>query len=208
MPVHVRATRRPGRGSCNTTATPRRPACRPSHRSPGSGSSRPPRAAAIAGAVVPDALGQDVATAGRARLRGVAVGCLAGRLAGALFSARGVRTHAFGEDPLGRRCNAVRHFCRGRGSNTDKYPHRQKYFATPQPIPGVSTTADESRTSDQEVIDALAEHDACFVATSEIADQVGVSRQAVWVRLDRLEEAGEVQSRTTGGVRIWWLPED
>lgn len=44
--------------------------------------------------------------------------------------------------------------------------------------------------------------------TSEIAEKVGVSRQAVDKHLRELADEGLVNTRKIGQVRVWWLSDD
>jgi len=59
-------------------------------------------------------------------------------------------------------------------------------------------------TSDEEILDAIVEHRAPAVGTSDIADVVGVSRQAVDQRLRSLEEDGLVTKYKAGKTLVWW----
>jgi Mn-dependent DtxR family transcriptional regulator len=62
-----------------------------------------------------------------------------------------------------------------------------------------------SGTTDEEVLKAIRDHRSPAVGTSDIAELVGVSRQAVDARLRDLETDGLVESDKVGRVRIWWL---
>lgn len=59
---------------------------------------------------------------------------------------------------------------------------------------------------DGEVIAAVRENDPA--ATSEVAEVLGVSRQAADKRLRSLAEAGEVETKKIGAVRVWYLPRE
>lgn len=45
-------------------------------------------------------------------------------------------------------------------------------------------------------------------ATREIADYIGSSREAAYMKLQRMEERGEVESQKVGTNRMWMAPED
>ena len=59
--------------------------------------------------------------------------------------------------------------------------------------------------SDEEFVEAVGEHEPA--STTEVAETVGCSRRNANVRLDKLEEAGEVQSKMAGNSLIWLLTE-
>ena len=61
----------------------------------------------------------------------------------------------------------------------------------------------EERHSDEEYIDAVREHEPA--ATSEIAEVVGVARQSADYRLRKLEDEGNVTSKTIGNSLAWSL---
>jgi predicted transcriptional regulator len=60
-------------------------------------------------------------------------------------------------------------------------------------------------TTDDEVMAAIQDHRSPAVGTADIADAVGVSRQAVDRRLRDLEDDGLVDSDKVGRSRIWWV---
>ena len=62
-----------------------------------------------------------------------------------------------------------------------------------------------SKYSDEDFLEAVEEHEPA--STSEVAGAVGCSRRNANVRLDKLEEAGEVQSKMAGNSLIWLLHE-
>lgn len=62
------------------------------------------------------------------------------------------------------------------------------------------------KTSDVEVLETVKQSEHRFLATSEIAESVGVSTQAARKRLDRIQQRGDLDSRVAGNVRIWWVP--
>ena len=61
--------------------------------------------------------------------------------------------------------------------------------------------------SDEEIIEALKDHDDPFIAASELADHFDHTRQWAHARLNQLHEDGRV-SRKEAGERsvIWWVP--
>ena len=59
--------------------------------------------------------------------------------------------------------------------------------------------------SDEDFLEAVEEHEPA--STSEVAEAVGCSRRNANVRLNKLEEAGEVQSKMAGNSLIWLLTE-
>jgi DNA-binding MarR family transcriptional regulator len=60
-------------------------------------------------------------------------------------------------------------------------------------------------TSDQEILSAISEHYSPAVGTSDIADDVGVSRQAADRRLRSLQEDGLVEKYSAGRSIVWYL---
>lgn len=56
--------------------------------------------------------------------------------------------------------------------------------------------------SDQELIDAVGEH--APAGTSEVAEAVDASRQAVDPRLKQLAEQGEIQRKQIAKVQVWY----
>lgn len=46
------------------------------------------------------------------------------------------------------------------------------------------------------------------VATSEIADRIGSTRQAAHAKLQKMEERGQVESQMVGGNRMWSIAEE
>lgn len=63
-----------------------------------------------------------------------------------------------------------------------------------------------SKATDSEVIGAVRAHDPA--ATSEIADELELSRQGADQRLRSLEEAGEVASKKVGASLVWFMLRD
>ena len=60
----------------------------------------------------------------------------------------------------------------------------------------------------EDVLDAIKEHPAPFLATGEIAGEVNASKPTARDRLKTLEKSGEIVSRTVGGnTPIWYLPQ-
>jgi len=59
--------------------------------------------------------------------------------------------------------------------------------------------------TDSELLRAIRNHRAPAVGSSDIASDVGVSRQAVDRRLRNFADEGLVNTDKVGRVRIWWL---
>lgn len=59
--------------------------------------------------------------------------------------------------------------------------------------------------SDEQVLRAIRDHYAPAVGTTDIADEVGLSRQAIDKRLRKFERNGLVETDKVGQSRIWWL---
>ena len=57
----------------------------------------------------------------------------------------------------------------------------------------------------EEVLRVIRDHYAPVIGTQDIADAVGVTRQAVDKRLRRYEREGLVETDKIGRSRIWWL---
>jgi Mn-dependent DtxR family transcriptional regulator len=62
-----------------------------------------------------------------------------------------------------------------------------------------------SGTSDEEVLWAIYQHYAPAVGTADIADEAGVSRQAVDKRLRNLKTDGLVEKYKAGQSVVWYL---
>lgn len=60
--------------------------------------------------------------------------------------------------------------------------------------------------SDSEVVAAVRAHDPA--ATSEVAKELDISRQAADSRLRSLRDAGEVSSKKIGASLVWFMPRD
>jgi len=71
------------------------------------------------------------------------------------------------------------------------------YFATGYRTPAMAEGT-SGGTSDEEVMDVIRDHRSPAVGTSDIADRVHVSRQAVDRRLRKLEEDGLVERYKPG----------
>ena len=59
---------------------------------------------------------------------------------------------------------------------------------------------------DDDVVAAVRAHDPA--ATSEIADELGLSRQGTDRRLRSLRDAGRVSSKKIGASLVWFMPRD
>jgi DNA-binding Lrp family transcriptional regulator len=60
--------------------------------------------------------------------------------------------------------------------------------------------------SEQEVITAIEKHSPA--ATSEIAEEIGMTRQGADARLRRLHEAGVVDKKKIGASLVWFIDTD
>ena len=60
--------------------------------------------------------------------------------------------------------------------------------------------------SEQEVITAIKKHSPA--ATSEIAEEIGMTRQGADARLRRLHEAGAVTKKKIGASLVWFIDTD
>lgn len=59
--------------------------------------------------------------------------------------------------------------------------------------------------SDAEILDLFETTDDPVLSTAEVTEQVSLSRRSVYNYLDRLEESGELESKTVGGrATVWW----
>ena len=66
----------------------------------------------------------------------------------------------------------------------------------------------DRKVTDVDVLTAIMTHYAPAVGTSDVADEVGISRQAVDKYLWDLEEDGLIRTRRVGQARVWWLTDD
>lgn len=58
----------------------------------------------------------------------------------------------------------------------------------------------------KELVDESKDHwDRPFVTATEVAEHVGVSRQTIHRRLDRLHKEGEIRKYKPGRGAIWWV---
>ncbi|GAA0307013.1 winged helix-turn-helix transcriptional regulator [Halarchaeum salinum] len=58
-------------------------------------------------------------------------------------------------------------------------------------------------TSDEELLSSVRSHSPA--GTSEIADEVGMTRQGTQKRLDELHEQGKVNRKDIGTVVVWYI---
>jgi predicted transcriptional regulator len=72
-------------------------------------------------------------------------------------------------------------------------------MATPGPNPTVT---------DERILRAIRDVYSPAAGTSEIAERVGLTRQATENRLRQLVERELVETRLIGQVRVWWLSTD
>lgn len=63
-----------------------------------------------------------------------------------------------------------------------------------------------SEHSDTDILTAVRNREPA--ATSEVADELGITRQSVDVRLRKLADAGRVARKKIGAAAVWWVPDD
>jgi DNA-binding Lrp family transcriptional regulator len=61
------------------------------------------------------------------------------------------------------------------------------------------------KTSDEEVLQAIRDHYSPAVGTVDLSEAVGVSRQAIYERLQNLEADGLVEKYTVSRDTVWYL---
>lgn len=62
--------------------------------------------------------------------------------------------------------------------------------------------------SDEEILRAIILAYPPALGTSDIAEEIGISRQATDRHLGRLEEEGLLESKKVGPSTIWWTTDD
>jgi len=72
--------------------------------------------------------------------------------------------------------------------------------------PRTETGEWEPTASEQEVIEAVQKHSPA--ATSEVADEIDMTRQGADARLRRLHEAGVVDKKKIGASLVWFIDTD
>lgn len=71
----------------------------------------------------------------------------------------------------------------------------------------MATRGPDPTVTDEELIQAIREHEDPFATAGDVADTVGLSGERVRIRLNRLADAGEVDRSKVGGrAVIYWLP--
>ncbi|WP_432764870.1 MarR family transcriptional regulator [Halobaculum limi] len=63
-------------------------------------------------------------------------------------------------------------------------------------------------TTDDQILRAIALSPHPVVVASELGDELDMSRQGVFVRLQDLETEGLVRSAKKASARVWWLTEE
>lgn len=63
----------------------------------------------------------------------------------------------------------------------------------------------KKETSDIEILKAVASSPDPVVVTSELEDELGMTRQGIHKRLEKLQEAGFVNSAMKSASRVWWI---
>lgn len=62
--------------------------------------------------------------------------------------------------------------------------------------------------SDADLLEVFRGSDDPFLTTTEVADEVGIGRRAVYNRLNALAEAGRLERKSLPGqTTTWWLPD-
>lgn len=62
--------------------------------------------------------------------------------------------------------------------------------------------------SDQDILDIFRAHEDVMLATTEVAEELGMTRQGTIKRLRKLEEAGDLKKKHFGNQIIWALADD
>jgi|AntDeeMetagen681_2_1112603.scaffolds.fasta_scaffold18223_1 predicted transcriptional regulator len=66
----------------------------------------------------------------------------------------------------------------------------------------------DREATDERILKAIRDAYAPAVGTSDIAEELDVSRQAVDRHLRNLAEEGDVNTSKIGQVRVWWLSDE
>lgn len=64
------------------------------------------------------------------------------------------------------------------------------------------------QTTDREILKAIALSPHPVVVTSELTDELEMTRQGIHRRLEDLEGKGYVESAMKAASRVWWLTDD
>lgn len=65
------------------------------------------------------------------------------------------------------------------------------------------------KTTERELLEAIATHEDPFVTSTEIAEDVVIGQQGVYKRLENFEEEGYLLRKRVGASgTIWWLTHD
>ena len=70
------------------------------------------------------------------------------------------------------------------------------------------TPGPDREATDLRILRAIRDAYAPAVGTSEVAEELDLTRQAVDKHLRRLSEDGRVNTKKIGRVRVWWLSDD
>lgn len=77
---------------------------------------------------------------------------------------------------------------------------------------GANSSDGRSKVSEEEILRTVSRElesgDAPALSTTEIAEVLPISRQAVKRRLEKLEEQGKISESRAGQNRFWWLPDE
>lgn len=63
----------------------------------------------------------------------------------------------------------------------------------------------QAKITDSNVLDVLEATDSPVLSTQMIAEELPVTRQAVYERLQSLHESGEVERMKVGRSIVWWV---
>ena len=64
------------------------------------------------------------------------------------------------------------------------------------------------RVPDETIIGVFEDAEDPFLSTTEVADELDYSQPGIRDRLFSLHEEGVLETKKTGGTRIWWLTEE
>ncbi|MFD1643344.1 hypothetical protein [Halohasta litorea] len=63
--------------------------------------------------------------------------------------------------------------------------------------------------SDDDIVDAIREHEDAVLSTSEVADELSLKRRGTLNRLKDLHDEGRIESKTfQDRFAVWWIPHD
>jgi hypothetical protein len=63
--------------------------------------------------------------------------------------------------------------------------------------------------SDDDIVDAIRDHEDAVLSTSEVADELSLKRRGTLNRLKDLRDEGRIESKTfRDRFAVWWIPHD